>query len=89
MGKQVANNRAEHHQMIYNEGKVEFKPYGLSLIKKEYIPLGNTLIYPATWTKQQAIEAFVNYKMEDLEKGINEMNKKLDELIQTKIEWLK
>ena len=89
MGKQVANNRAEHHQMVYESGKVEFKPYGLSLIKKEYIPIGNILIYPANWTKLQAVETFVNYKVKDLEKGISEMNAKLDELNQIKSQWVK
>lgn len=89
MGKQVANNRSEHHQMVYNGGGVEFKPYGLSLIKKQYTPVGNTLIYPSNWTKEQAVEVFINYKVSDLEKGIADMNKKLEELIQTKNEWIK
>ena len=90
MGKQVANNRAEHHQLIYNgDGEIQFKPYGLSLIRKEYIPVGNILIYPANWNQSQAIETFLNYKIEVLEKGIDDMNKKLNELIEAKQKWIK
>lgn len=89
MGKQVANNRKEHHQLIYKgNGEIEFRPYGLSLIKKEYTPVGNLLIYPATWSKEQAINVFLNYKIDVLERGISDMNKKLDELKKTKIKWI-
>jgi hypothetical protein len=89
MGKQVANNRAEHHQLIYiGSGEIQFKPYGLSLIRKQYTPVGNILIYPANWSQSQAIELFLNYKIEVLEKGIDDMNKKLEELKQTKIKWI-
>ena len=89
MGRQVANNRKEHHQLIYKgDGEIEFKPYGLSLIRKQYIPIGNLLIYPATWSKEQAIEVFLNYKIDILEKGIDDMNKKFNELKQTKAKWI-
>lgn len=89
MGRQVANNRKEHHQLIYKDGgEIEFRPYGLSLIRKQYIPVGNLLIYPATWSKEQAVEVFLNYKIDILEKGINDMNKKFNELKQTKIKWI-
>lgn len=89
MGRQVANNRKEHHQLIYKGGgEIEFKPYGLSLIRKQYIPIGNLLIYPATWSKEEAVEVFLNYKIDILEKGIDDMNKKFNELKQTKIKWI-
>jgi hypothetical protein len=89
VGRQVANNRKEHHQLIYKDGgEIEFRPYGLSLIRKQYIPVGNLLIYPATWSKEQAVEVFLNYKIDILEKGINDMNKKFNELKQTKIKWI-
>ena len=90
MGKQVANNRAEHHQLIYNDGgDIQFRPYGLSLIRKEYIPVGNLLIYPATWSKEEAVELFLNHKIDVLETGIDDMNKKLDELLGAKSKWIK
>lgn len=90
MGKQVANNRREHHQLVYKEGgEIEFRPYGLSLIKKQYTPVGNLLIYPATWNKEEAVEVFLNHKIDVLEKGISDMNKKLDELKNAKSKWLK
>jgi hypothetical protein len=89
MGKQVANNRKEHHQLIYKEGgEIEFRPYGLSLIKKQYTPVGNLLIYPATWSKEEAVELFLNHKIDVLEKGISDMNKKLDELLEAKSKCL-
>jgi hypothetical protein len=90
MGKQVANNRKEHHQLIYKEGgEIEFRPYGLSLIKKQYTPVGNLLIYPATWSKEEAVELFLNHKIDVLETGIDDMNKKLDELLGAKSKWIK
>ena len=89
MGNQVANNRKEHHQLVYKEGgEIEFRPYGLSLIKKQYTPVGNLLIYPATRSKEEAVEVFLNHKIDVLEKGISDMNKKLDELLEAKSKWL-
>lgn len=78
MGKQVANNKEA--QMIlslrHDKGKwyILSEPKSPGLVKKEYLPIGNRLVYPKKWGREKAVEVFLNYLIKDNEliKGLAE-----------------
>ena len=78
MGEQVANNKEA--QMILSLRQDKGKWYILSepksngLVKKDYYPIGNRLVYPKKWGREKAIEVFLNYLIKDNEtiKGLAE-----------------
>ena len=78
MGEQVANNR-EAQEVMYlhqSDGKwyILSEPKSPGLVKKEYIPIGNRLVYPKKWGRKKAAEVLLNHLIND-----NELIKKLAE----------
>ena len=78
MGEQVANNR-EAQEVMYlhqSDGKwyILSEPKSPGLVKKEYIPIGNRLVYPKKWGRKKAAEVLLNHLIKD-----NELIKELAE----------
>jgi len=78
MGEQVANNREQQNLLYLKEVDGEWflleEPKGSGLIKKEYIPMGNRLVYPKKWSREQAVEVFLNHIVEQQHKIIKNAN---------------
>ena len=78
MGEQVANNKEQQMVMFLKLDKGKW--YLLSeskspgLVKKDYYPIGNSLVYPKKWGRDKAVEVFLNYQIND-----NELIKKMAE----------
>jgi hypothetical protein len=72
MGNQVANNREMQEVMFLHEedGKwyILSEPKSPGLIKKEYIPIGNRLVYPKKWGRKKAAEVLLNHLVSENEK---------------------
>jgi hypothetical protein len=71
MGTQVANNRETQEVMYLHEkdGKwyIISEPKSPGLVKKEYIPIGNRLVYPKKWGRKKAAEVLLNHLIDDNE----------------------
>ena len=71
MGEQVANNRTLHHVMeIFispsGEWSLISQPQSRpALIKGEYLPIGNKLVYPKKWGRKRAAEVLLNHLVTD------------------------
>jgi hypothetical protein len=78
MGEQVANNREQQNLLYLKEVDGSWflleEPKGAGLIKKEYIPMGNRLVYPKKWGREKAVEVFINHMIEQQHKIINKAN---------------
>ena len=78
MGTQVANNRETQEVMYLHEkdGKwyIISEPKSPGLVKKEYVPIGNRLVYPKKWGRKKAAEVLLSHLISD-----NEATKKLAE----------
>ena len=71
MGTQVANNR-EAQEVMYlhqKDGKwyIISEPKSPGLVKKEYVPIGNRLVYPKKWGRKHAAEVLLNHLIDDNE----------------------
>ena len=71
MGEQVANNK-EIQQLMYlklDKGKwyILSEPKSPGLVKKEYLPIGNRLVYPKKWGRKKAANVLLNYLTKDNE----------------------
>ena len=71
MGTQVANNR-EAQEVMYlhqKDGKwyIISEPKSPGLVKKEYVPIGNRLVYPKKWGRKAAAEVLLNHLIDDNE----------------------
>ena len=82
MGEQVANNREQQMIMFLKEDNGEWyiisEPKSPGLIKKEYIPIGNSFVYPKKWGREKAVEVFLNYLIEDAERMKSNAETKLE-----------
>ena len=72
MGEQVANNR-EMQEVMYLHQKddkwyILSEPKSPGLVKKEYIPIGNRLVYPKKWGRKKAASVLLKYLIDDNEK---------------------
>ena len=71
MGEQVANNK-EIQQLMYlklDKGKwyILSEPKSPGLVKKEYLPIGNRLVYPKKWGRKKAANVLLNFLTKDNE----------------------
>jgi hypothetical protein len=84
MGEQVANNREMQEVMyLHNEnGKwyILSEPKSPGLVKKEYIPMGNRLVYPKKWGRKRAAEVLLNHMITDNEEICRKANERLEYL---------
>ena len=90
MGEQVANNR-EMQEIMYlhqKDGKwyILSEPKSPGLVKKEYIPIGNRLVYPKKWGRKKAAEVLLGYLIDDNEKICKSAKDRLEVLYKLKEE---
>ena len=81
MGEQVANNR-EMQEVMYlrqDNGKwyILSEPKSPGLVKKEYLPIGNRLVYPKKWGRKRAAEVLLEALISDSEKVCEKANERL------------
>ena len=78
MGTQVANNREAQEVMYLHQDKGKWyilsEPKSPGLVKKEYVPIGNRLVYPKKWGRKKAAEVLLRHMISD-----NEAVKKMAE----------
>jgi hypothetical protein len=86
MGEQVAFNKALHYTAeVFENDKGEYyvvhiKDAHLKLIRGEYIPIGNRLLYPKSWGKEKAEQVLLDYLIEADETLIEKASQRLDKL---------
>ena len=90
MGEQVANNREMQEVMYLHEEKGKWyilsEPKSPGLVKKEYIPMGNRLVYPKKWGRKTAAEVLLSHLIEDNEEISRKANERLQYLYSLKEE---
>lgn len=90
MGEQVANNRETQEVMYLHEKDgvwyILSEPKSPGLVKKEYIPMGNRLVYPKKWGRKQAAEVLLSHLITDNENTKRTVEQKLDILNKLKEE---
>ena len=96
MGEQVANNRETQEVMYLHEEKGKWyilsEPKSPGLVKKEYLPMGNRLVYPKKWGRKKAAEVLLNHMITDNEEICRKANERLKYLYTLKedvIKWEK
>lgn len=84
MSKQVANNREMQEVMYLHQDKGEWyilsEPKSPGLIKKDYTPIGNRLVYPKKWGRKRAAEVLVNHLISENERLCNSAKERLEYL---------
>jgi hypothetical protein len=90
MGEQVANNRETQEVMYLHEKDgvwyILSEPKSPGLVKKEYIPMGNRLVYPKKWGRKRAAEVLLSSLIEDNERICQVAKEKLEILVKLKDE---
>jgi hypothetical protein len=90
MGEQVANNRETQEVMYLHEKDgvwyILSEPKSPGLVKKEYIPMGNRLVYPKKWGRKRAAEVLLSSLIEDNERICQVAKEKLEILVKLKEE---
>ena len=90
MGEQVANNRETQEVMYLREKDgvwyILSEPKSPGLVKKEYIPMGNRLVYPKKWGRKRAAEVLLSSLIEDNERICQVAKEKLEILVKLKEE---
>lgn len=86
MGEQVANNRCEHCNIqLHTNESGEYYPVinrmdKQTLIRGEYIPIGNTFQYPKNWGKRKGATILLEHRIEDKRKQLIEAEIELAKL---------
>lgn len=84
MGQQVANNREMQEVMYLHQDKGKWyilsEPKSPGLVKKEYLPIGNRLVYPKKWGRKKAAEVLLGALIDDSEKVCEKANERLSYL---------
>ena len=90
MGEQVANNRETQEVMYLHEKDgvwyILSEPKSPGLVKKEYIPMGNRLVYPKKWGRKKAAEVLLSHLIEDNERACRTAEERLEILVKLKDE---
>jgi len=84
MGEQVANNR-EMQMVMYlrfenDKWYILSEPKSSGLVKKEYIPIGNRLVYPKKWGRKKAAEVLLKSLIDDNERTKSQAEERLEYL---------
>ena len=86
MGEQIANNRAEHCniQLHTNESGQYYPVVNRmekhTLIRGEYIPIGNHFQYPKNWGKRKGAIILLEHRIRDKQKQLLEAESEIDKL---------
>jgi len=90
MSNQVANNRETQEVMFLRLEKGKWyilsEPKSPGLIKKDYTPIGNRLVYPKKWGRKQAAEVLLGFQIDEVEKIVKVSNDRLEYLNELKKE---
>lgn len=62
------------------------EPKSPGLVKKEYIPMGNRLVYPKKWGRKKAAETLLSHLIEDNERAYRTAEERLEILNKLKEE---
>jgi hypothetical protein len=85
-GEQIANNRCEHCNIqLHTNESGEYYPVinrmdKQTLIRGEYIPIGNTFQYPKNWGKRKGAMILLEHRIEDKRKQLIEAEIELAKL---------
>ena len=84
MGEQVANNR-DMQMVMYlhfenDKWYILSEPKSTGLVKKEYIPIGNRLVYPKKWGRKKAAEVLLQHLINDNERTKSQAEERLEYL---------
>ena len=84
MGEQVANNR-EMQMVMYlrfenDKWYILSEPKSSGLVKKEYLPIGNRLVYPKKWGRKKAAEVLLQSLIDDNERTKLQAEERLEYL---------
>ena len=84
MGEQVANNR-EMQMVMYlrfenDKWYILSEPKSSGLVKKEYLPIGNRLVYPKKWGRKKAAEVLLQSLIDDNERTKSQTEERLEYL---------
>ena len=84
MSNQVANNRETQEVMFLRLEKGKWyilsEPKSPGLIKKEYTPIGNRLVYPKKLGRKKAAEVLLNHQISENERLFNAAKERLEYL---------
>ena len=86
MGEQIANNRCEHCNIqLHTNESGEYYPVinrmdKQTLIRGEYIPIGNTFQYPKNWGRRKGAMILLEHRIEDKRKQLIEAEIELAKL---------
>ena len=86
MGEQIANNRAEHCNIQLHTNELdEYYPVvnrmeKHTLIRGEYIPIGNHFQYPKNWGKRKGAIILLEHRIQDKQKQLLEAESELAKL---------
>jgi hypothetical protein len=86
MGEQIANNRAEHCNVVLHTNDAnEYYPVinrmdKQTLIRGEYIPIGNTFQYPKNWGRRKGAMILLETRIADKQKQLIEAQTELAKL---------
>lgn len=86
MGEQIANNRCEHcNVVLHTNDSGEYYPVinrmdKQTLIRGEYIPIGNTFQYPKNWGRKRGATILLETRIADKQKQLDEAGIELAKL---------
>ena len=86
MGEQIANNRAEHCNIqLHTNESGEYYPVinrmdKQTLIRGEYIPIGNHFQYPKNWGKRKGAIILLEHRIADKQKQLLEAESEIAKL---------
>jgi hypothetical protein len=86
MGEQIAYNKCEHCNIELHTNDVgEYYPVinrmdKFTLIRGEYIPIGNRFQYPRNWGKRKGATILLEHRIADKERVLADTQRELEKL---------
>ena len=86
MGEQIAYNKCEHCNIeLHTNDSGEYYPVinrmdKFTLIRGEYIPIGNRFQYPRNWGKRKGATILLEHRIADKERVLADTQRELEKL---------
>jgi hypothetical protein len=86
MGEQIAYNKCEHCNIeLHTNDAGEYYPVinrmdKFTLIRGEYIPIGNRFQYPRNWGKRKGATILLEHRIADKERVLADTQRELEKL---------
>ena len=86
MGEQIAYNKCEHCNIeLHTNDAGEYYPVinrmdKFTLIRGEYIPIGNRFQYPRNWGKRKGATILLEHRIADKERVLADAQRELEKL---------